>query len=209
VLNAGRRAIQVLGDKPLWAARVRRHAQARRRQQRYARWSCTCDASFFCSGGCGGHTAGYEGIFGPNGPKVGYVIRRNPPMSLPYCLPQGLWVIYCWIVFKIPSKSAVCGWGRAVMDPFRGRRDGGEPHCGRHCGDRVSVWPHLVCCSRCMRWLPRRKLHQRGDMPCILLSVSCRELLGGCRGCEFFHVHVVQHQFLRDRGVSGSVRDGG
>jgi len=28
-----------------------------------------------------------KGFPARNGPKVGYVILRNPPMSLPYCLP--------------------------------------------------------------------------------------------------------------------------
>ena len=53
------------------------------------------------------HTAGYEMILVAKPPNVGYVIHRNPTMSLPYFLPKGLWVIYFRVILKKTSKSAV------------------------------------------------------------------------------------------------------
>jgi hypothetical protein len=48
------------------------------------------------------------------GPNVGYLIRRNPPMSLRHCLPYGRGIIHFRIIQEIPLKSAV--WGVLISE---------------------------------------------------------------------------------------------
>ena len=54
-------------------------------------------------------TAGYfEGISGAERPKVGNLVRGNPPMFLPYCLPFGLWQIHLRLI-RGKLRSPLCG----------------------------------------------------------------------------------------------------
>jgi hypothetical protein len=53
------------------------------------------------------------------GPKLRYLTRRNPTMSLRYCLPYGLWVKCSWVVHGMPFTSAVWA-GRPAVARLRG-----------------------------------------------------------------------------------------
>ena len=60
-------------------------------------------------------------------PPFCYLIRRNPHMSLRYCLPQGLWLVPSGLLKK-PLRSLLCGpavcgkqtvFLRGPLEPFR------------------------------------------------------------------------------------------
>ena len=51
------------------------------------------------------------------GPKIRYLMRRNPPKQYwnpprQYCLPRGLWTALFWVIQEIPLKAGV--WVPAV-----------------------------------------------------------------------------------------------
>jgi hypothetical protein len=60
--------------------------------------------------GCHATQRATKEFSGPERPKVGYLIRSNPPTSLPYCLPKGLGMIHFQVIFQetVEVRCVVC-----------------------------------------------------------------------------------------------------